>query len=191
MFVNVQRYVDFLAEHSLSQQQFLLLYLIKFRKQSVMEEYMKGFPTADGSMIGKESRQDLIDRGFLKHDAEKGLGIQSYDTTDKFNDLYVNDTWEAMTEFWNLYPGFVRIEGRDVPLTNVDKYQLQLLYGERIGYDVGEHKEVLKDLKYGVLKGLVRQNIEKFVRAEMWQKIREVRLGETNIAELNAKDNEI
>ncbi len=191
MFVNVQRYVDFLAKHSLSQQQFLLLYLIKFKKQSIMQEYMHAFPTGDGSMIGISARQDLIDRGFLKHDEAKGLGVSSYETTDKFNDLYINDTWEAADEFWKMYPGFVRISGRDVPLTNVDRYQFQLLYGERIGYSVDEHKEILKDLKYGLTKGLVRQNIEKFVRSQMWQKIREVRLGEISIAELNSQDNEI
>lgn len=191
MFVNVERYVDFLAKNKISQQQFLLLYLIKFRKESVMKEYMMAFPTHDGSMIGKESRQDLIDRGFLKHDAEKGVGISAYETTQKFNDLYVNDTWEAADEFWKKYPGFVRIGGKDVPLTNVDRYQFQLLYGERIRYSVDEHKEVLADLEYGIKRGLVRQGIEKFVKTEMWQKIRELRKGETQIAELSATDREL
>lgn len=181
MFVNVDRYVKFIGENKLTQPQFLFLFLIKFKKWSALETYRQYFPHGDGSTIGRGDRQDLLDRGFLVHHPEKGIGPDAYETTDKFNDLYINDTWEAADEFWKKYPGFVNISGRPVPLTNVDRYQFQLLYGERIKYSVDEHKEVLKDLEYGLKHGLVRQNIEKFVKSQAWEKIRQLRLSEQTI----------
>jgi hypothetical protein len=184
MFVSVERYVTFIGKHKLTQPQFLFLYLIKFKKWSALQDYRNAFPHDDGSTIGRSDRQDLIDRGFIIHHKEKGIGPDAYETTKVFNDLYVTDVWEAADEVWKKYPGFVRIGGRDVPLTNVDRYQFQLLYGERIGYSVDEHNEVLKDLDYGIKHGLVRQNIEKFVRSQAWEKIRQVRLNEQEIAEV-------
>lgn len=142
---------------------------------------MEAFPTHDGSMIGVESRQDLIDRGFLKHNSELGKGIESYIVTEKFENVVLKDRVEAADQFWKRYPGFVNIGGRDLPLTNADRYAFSILYVEMIGYDYNEHREVLKDLEFGANRGLIKNNIEKFVKAKMWEPIRAIRLGEQAI----------
>lgn len=190
MFINAERYVNFLAKHKLSQPQFLLLYLIKFRKKSVMKLYMEAFPTDDGSMIGTRARQDLIDQGYLVHNVELGKGIEAYETTEKFNNIWLRDSYEAMEELWKVYPGFVNIQGRNVPLTNSDKYQLALQYAETIGHSIDEHKEVLKDVTWGVQRNLVKQNIETFVRSQVYLKIRELRLQEETNKTTEVESNE-
>lgn len=179
-----------MVDNKIGPQQFLFLFLIKKREKESIELYKEGFPSEDGSMIGKFLKDDLIERGFLVHNPEKGKGVSAYDVTEKFDKLFLKDRHEAADEFWKAYPGFVNINGRDVPLTNMDKYQFALKYAERIGYSVDEHKEVMLDLQFGVSKGLVKQNIDKFISAEMWNKIRPLRLGQSKIQTVTHNDQE-
>lgn len=190
MFIDVKRYVKFMVDNKIGPQQFLFLYLIKRKEKETIELYKSGFPTEDNSMIGAFLKQDLIDRGFLTHNIEKGNVMSAYEVTEKFNNLFIKDRHEAADEFWKLYPGFVNIGGNNVPLTNMDRYQFALKYAERIGYSIDEHKAVLEDLKFGVSKGLVRQNIDKFISSQMWEKLRELRLGQQQITTVTHNDQE-
>lgn len=179
MFQDITRYIDFIVKHKLTQSQFLMLYLIRRKSFSVIEKYKKAFPTEDGTMIGLINIQDLIDRGFL----EKVEDL-NYIVTDKFNNIFLSNHFIAADEFWSLYPGFVNINGKNIPLTNMDKYAFSNIYGERIDYSVDEHNEVIKDIKFGRENNLITSNIENFVRSESWHKIREVRLGRQKVIKI-------
>lgn len=185
MFQNVERYVDFITKNDLTQAQFLLLYLTYNKKYECIRKYKEAIPTEDGSMIGKRAKQDLIDRGFIKqiNDDEKA---DSYIITEKFHKLFIKDQFVAGNEFWDKYPGFVKIQGVNTPLTNMDRYAFANLYAGRIDYNVDEHIEVMKDLEFGVRNELIRTSIEKFVKSEGWLKIREVRLNNAKIQEVNS-----
>lgn len=183
MFQDVERYVDFIAKNSLSQPQFLFLYLIRRKKGEVIIKYKNAFPSGDDSMIGEIWKKDLVDRGFLVQVGE-GTKMSDYEVTEKFNNIYLQDRWEALSELYEKYPGFVNIGGVDIPLTACDRYKLAILYVEAIDYSVDEHKEVILDVEYGRTNGLLRANIEKFINGKGWEKIRQLRLKQSTIRQL-------
>jgi hypothetical protein len=185
MFQNVERYVDFITTNKLTQAQFLFLYLIYRKKLDAIIKYKEAVPTEDGSMIGKPSIEDLIKRGFVLK-VDEGISADSFMITEKFHKLFLKNIHVAAQEFWDKYPGFVRIQGVATPLTNMDKYAFANIYGERIDYSVDEHLEVMKDLEFGVQQSLVRTSIEKFVRSEAWKKLREIRLNQRTVQEVDA-----
>lgn len=180
MFQSVKRYIKFIAENKMSQQKFLFLYLIRRKDYESIKIYMEAFPTHDGSMIGEAAKQELIDEGFIEKVGES-TKVTDYVITEKFNKLFLNNYFEAAYEVWDAYPAYVRIDGKNIPLTNMDKYAFANLYGERIDYSVDEHLEVIKDIRFGVEHNLISSNIEKFVRSQSWEKLREIRLRQKQV----------
>ncbi len=171
--IQVDRYIPFLVENELTQPQFLLLYCMYREKWELIAKYKKAFPSDDGSMIGNIYREDLVNRGFLIQ-IEDGDTADCFEITKKFAKIFV-DEFEAGNEFWDIYPAFVISEGKRLPLSTMDKNLFRKIYSDRINHDFEEHKEVMKDLKFAIDEGLINMGIEKFVRSEMWSKIRGMR----------------
>lgn len=175
MFQDVERYLDFIIKHKLTQSQFLMLYLLYRKKYDAISKYKEAFPSDDGSMIGEGLKQDLVERGFIQKVGE-GTKADDYVITNKFTNLFFADRHEAAKDFWANYPGFVNIQGANVPLTNMDKFAFANIYAERIDYSIDEHREVIKDLQFANTNNLIRSSIENFVRSQAWEKIRPIRL---------------
>lgn len=182
MFIDVDRYVNFIIKNKLTQSQFLYLYLIYRKKYNSIKAYKKAFPTEDGTMIGKNLIQDLIDRSFIEKIKEEVVLVTDYRITEKFTHLYFSDIYNATEELKNEYPAFANIQGNNIPLITVDIYKLSGIYGERIDFSVDEHKEVIKDLIYARDKGSIRFSLENFVRGEVWKGIRPSRLANTTVS---------
>lgn len=180
IYANVESYLDFLDKHSLTQQQYIFLYMVKYRMSNGLTKYRSIFPTGDGSLIGKDNVKDLIDRGFLVNDGE-GVKLSNFHVTSLFENQFLQNEFTAANEFWNLYPPFIRIDGNNLPLKNMDKYEFALLYVKRINYLVEEHLEVLKDLEFGKNHNLIKSNIQNFTKAESWTEIRKIRLEKEKI----------
>lgn len=180
MFRDVNMYVEFIAKNKLTQAQFLLLYCLRFNETDAINNYKRAFPTDDGTMIGKPSIQDLMDRGFIVHIGDSNR-ISDYKITDKFNHAFIANHFMAGEELQRAYPGYVIINGANIPLTTMDSYQLANLYAERIKYSIEEHLQVIEDVKYGRDHNLISSKIENFVKGEIWLKIREIRRGNKQI----------
>lgn len=185
MFQSVNRYVDFIVDNNLTQAQFLFLYLIRRKNFDAISKYKTRFKAPDGSMIGEFAKAELIERGFLVHTGE-GETANDYMVSEKFNAIFLKNHFEAADEMWKAYPGYVRIKGENIPLTNMDKYAFSNIYAERIDFSVQEHAEVLKDLEFGKQHNLIKQTIENFTRSESWLKIREIRIGQRKVQEVSS-----
>lgn len=180
MFTNVNKYIDFIVENKLTQAQFLLLYCLRRKNVSAINKYKEAFSTGDGTMIGEAAKKDLIDRGFIQKVGE-GITNEDYQITDKFNHIFLKNHFNAMEEFLSVYPGYIDINGKNVPVQTMDRYNAANIYAERIDYSVDEHLEVMKDMRYGREHNLIRSNVENFIRSESWRKIREIRLGQVKV----------
>lgn len=187
MFQDVEKYVRFLADNRLSQPQFLMMYCLYRKKYEAIAIYKEAFPTPDGGMIGSIEKEDLLNRGFIEMVGTDNKA-SSYKLTDKFTKIYLKDAYAAADEVWGAYPGFVNIDGKNIPLTNMDRYKFANLYAERIKYSVEEHLEVMKDVDFGKRKGLLRTTIEKFAQSENWSKIRQVRLAQEVVQEFRKEE---
>lgn len=175
MFHDVNRYVEFLCKNKLTQPQFLMMYCLHHRKMDAINNYKQHFATPDGGMIGENDKKDLIERGFIQQVGGEGRA-SDYKITEKFTDIFFADQHEAAAAVWAAYPSFTIIGEKRIPLTTMDRYEFANYYAARIDYDVQEHKEVLKDVQYGRKHKLINYGIEKFVKGQMWEGIRQVRL---------------
>lgn len=182
MFVDVEKYVSFIAKNKLTQSQFLFMYLIYRKKWKAYKLFKETcHETDDGTFLGKFLTNDLISREFIEKIGETGK-TGDYKLTEKFTNLYLNDVFIATEELKAAYPAFTVINGNHIPLITIDIFQIAGIYGERIDHSVEEHKEVMKDLLYARDKGVIRMKFENFIRGEMWKGIRPSRLANSEVS---------
>lgn len=167
-------YVNFLIKHNLTQEQYLLLHLLYYREFNLMSKYKKAFPLKEGSMIPKLQIKDLVTREFLVQTTNKG-----YKLGKAFIEIFVTPE-VAVDEIYNLYPAFIKSSlNVDIPLTSMDKNVFKNIYISKIFGNVDEHKEVLKDIQYGIDNNLIKIGINKFLTSDQWKSFRKRRLTET------------
>jgi len=170
--IKTNEYINFLLRTGLTQQQFLLLFLIYKEEQENINKYKERFPNKDTTMIGREATMELLDEGWLKLSKKETLIV-----TDKFTKYFINSGREyLLNELLREYPAFIDKNGVNIPLVTVEKHTYALKYNRRINNSLSVHKEILKDLKYGVNAGLIRFGIAKFIDSEMWVHLRKLRL---------------
>lgn len=178
----LEPYIKFLIEHDLTQDQFLLLELLYHNRIDLIRKYKKQFPTDDGTMISKYLISKLVDKEFLL------VKNNQYALGNKFIEIYVTPEI-ATNEIFNLYPPFIiKDNGVQVPLTSMDRNIFKNIYIRKIKYNLKEHKEILKDLKYGVDKGLIKIGINKFLTSEQWKAFRNMRKKEKDTEDLLEND---
>lgn len=170
-------YVLFIIRHKLTQNQFLLLYLLYKKRKDLIIKYKDAFPSDDSTMIGNYFTDDLIKRGFIIT-TDTGLELG-----EEFLKLFVG-RYEAAEEIFNLYPKYIHNNGMDIPLTIMDRKSFAGIYYDAIGRLYDEHKEVKLDIQYGIDNNLLSLDLEKFVKSHYWKVLRELRLRkEVNINE--------
>lgn len=181
--INIEEFTDFTTKHKLSEKQFILLYflyMIKFvdkeRFMPMMIRYIKVHGVKENGKLKfapDTTKKDLIERGFMKKG--QGTGVAAYELTSKFLDAFVSEHI-AGRDFVNAYPARAVIKGTYIPLKTSDKDEMRRLYVDRIRHSRAEHEEVMQDLEFAVNAGIVNMSIEKFIRSEQWEDIREQRL---------------
>ncbi len=173
--LDCERYIKFLKDNKLTQAQFLFLLLVYKKKWKLIEEYKKIFPSEDGSMIGKQMREDLVRQGFFKRVNPDSDKADNYTITEKFSNIFA-DEYEVGNQIWDLYPKDITSGGKTYPLKLMDKNELRKEYYNRIKGNYEEHLEVLEDLKYAIENNLIKGKIENFVKSEAWTDIRKERI---------------
>lgn len=171
----VKPYVDFLIEHDLTQEQVLFLELIYRKELALIKKYKQHFPNDTNSMISPYLIEKLIKKEFLiKTDTGYMLG-------DKYLDIYVTADI-AVDEVYDLYPTYIMSDkGVEIPLIAMDRKVFREIYIPKIMGNLKEHREVLKDIKYGVDNDLIKIGINKFVTSEFWKALRKRRISEIEI----------
>jgi hypothetical protein len=172
----LDRYVTFLVDNDLTQNQLLFLKLIHAKRVDLIKLYKSKFSDND-SMISDYFLKDLIKKEFLiKTDTGYKLGI-------KFLDIYV-DPDTAVDEIFELYPTFMlSSNGVEIPLTAMDRKVFKEIYIPKILGDLKEHREVIKDVQYAIKHKLISVGINKFVTSEHWKAYRKRRVGDLSVKE--------
>lgn len=180
--IDIERYVEFIVKHKMTQEQFTFLYLLYYstidkKKAHELVKKYKGWIGVD-KMLSDSAREDLITKELIKRtDHTDKFG--SFVIADKFLEAFV-DLEQAARESWNLYPGFFK-EDANAPtytLKSFDFERYKRLYSKAINLSYYEHKEVMLDLKYGKENRLLKYKIENFVKGQGWLDIRQLRLGQ-------------
>lgn len=165
----VDEYVNFIVDNKLNEKQFLVLVLLREQRRDLILKYKEAFPTEDGTMIGIPLIEDLVKKGFLI------FKDKQYVLSSKFLEIYVTPE-VAVDDIYDLYPAFIEnAQGVSIPLNSMDKNIFKEIYIPKIMGSVAEHREILKDIKYGIDAGLIKVGISKFLTSEGWKSLRKLR----------------
>jgi hypothetical protein len=205
MIVMIHEYVSFLARWKISPKQFLLVYLLylteyerrpgrkiysrpAFRKKDVrssLYHYAEWTRTLDEdtervirARFTTGNVQYLVDQGILHPDTNvRGTDLDSLRLSPDFIDtLFINTA--DFEEFWDMYPGFKRTEGKTLSLKVIDKDEFENIYFERI-INKDLHRRVVDALRWAKKKDLVNMSVENFLKAEMWKQFEKEMAKET------------
>jgi len=170
------KYIDFLIENDITQNQYLLLHLIFKQRLDLIQKYKNHFPTDDKTMIGQYFITDLYKKGFLENTQINGKTVIR--VTEKFLSIII-DKHIAAEQIYEIYPSYMESNGNHIPLTSMDRNIFAQIYNEAILSNVKEHLEVLEDIKYGIEHKLLNLGIEKFVKSKYWLTIRKLRINDS------------
>ena len=179
----IDRYIEFLVENQLTQDQYLLLHLLKENRADLITRYKNAFPNEEGTMIGKELITDLIAKEFLIKTTN------GFKLGDKIKNVFSTPD-AAVDEIYDIYPAFIQSDkGVSIPLISMDKKVFRELYIPRIMGSQEEHKEVIKDLEFGISNDLIKMGINKFLTTEQWKVFRKLRTSKNpTITDMTADD---
>ena len=172
--IDIDRYMDFLVDNRINQQQFIFMYLIHLERVDLIRKYKARFPTESNNMISGRNLADLKERGYI---IVHGTNSNEIELTNKFSKIFMDD-YECGNELWGEYPFYITSNGRRYPLKGMDKNVFRNLYAKKIRHSLEEHKEVMKDLQFAKENDLIFTGIEKFLNGEQWSDIRKIRKGE-------------
>jgi len=181
--INLEEYVQFICKHRITQRQYLFLILVYHKRFDLVAEYKKVFPIIEQKgydqqrMLDEDEKDELIKKGFLviKKDSKE---LNPYIIGDKFAELFV-DSLVAIEELYFNYPKFSH-KG-NFPLLTMSIEEAEIKYINRIGGSRIEHKEILKDIEYGVINNLLDIGVQKFIDSEFWNSLRTLRLQESTL----------
>jgi hypothetical protein len=193
MMIEVDRYLAFLEEHDLVPQQFLLLECLMHNNRAAIIKYKKLFPIEDNTMIGKILFDELVQKEFIEiiesknkkepqEDDEKRQVMASHlRVTKKFSKLYT-DKWEAADQIKEIYPAFLKSDGKVYPLTLWSEDTLRETYWKKIKGLHSEHLEVIEDITYALKHNLIKGKLQNFVESRAWLELRKIRKGEVKVS---------
>lgn len=162
----VKDYVKFLAKHSLTPNQFLLLYLLHVKDfESVFRH------NHAGTGWTKDELDDLVDREFITsaaYDKYRDLSADSFKVLPKFTDVFFKASKEAAKEFYSSYPNYIYIDGKRFSTKACSYDEFIKEYDKTIGQDKLEHDRVMKALVISIENGLINMGIDKWFKSRQW-----------------------
>lgn len=168
MIASIDTTVNLCSELNTTFNQTMFLYLTYLDRMDLLYKYSE-----ECSGFSLKELEDLEERGFVEnHNKEGETYSDAYYVTEKFIKALINtDPDIAGEEFWDVYPSFITIDGVKSPLKNTDKSDFVRNYGAKVGKYYHEHQRVMRILRYGIDKNLVRMNIHKWFASEQYNEI--------------------
>ena len=189
--IDATKLVDFLSQLKITANQYLFCHLLYTKEFDTLRKYVTSSYTIKEKeydlRFTEEEIKDLVDRGYVVKLFNKN-SPSSYMVTDKFSRKLFIEIDEAGEQLWDTYPKTLKIDGIIQSTRTCDKEEVLELYAKRIKFSLEKHKEIMILLnKYKVLVKDGRMNgmgIEKWIKGENWDVVKEVSLNENSWNEL-------
>lgn len=181
MISDTQRMIEFMGEHNMNPNQFMLCWILYLDKK---EHKGENLPT-EGSAIANVYRfaeevgpwpdaeiKDLVERGYLVY---RGSGKDYYPdqmrVTRKFSEA-VFASVDDFEHFVQAYPSFVENfndpRKEDIPLKAVDMEKVERIFNQRVKTKA-EFERLMKALEWGKENDKIKMNILNYVSGEIWK----------------------
>lgn len=170
IFVETEKFIDFLVKHKLTPNQFMFCYLKASYDMPSFRKYIK-----EVGFFKMEEIKDLIAKGYVEDFNTEGRDyVDSYLVTPKFTKEIFIETEQAGEELWKAFPPFIHINSTRVSARSCDKEVLIKSYCKKIKNNKNIHEEVLSLLKQAVERNEIKMGIEKWVGSEQWNILKEL-----------------
>lgn len=89
-------------------------------------------------------------------------------------DLYLNGEKNLGKQFYYEYPESNIVQGREIPLKNIDRYGYKSLddfywkYGRAIDFNQATHDRIMNALRYAKANDMIHSSIVDFLRLGWW-----------------------
>lgn len=169
MFLNEEALVDLLIEHKINVNQMYFMYLIHSGSSAIYRI------ANEGKKFYRKEVEELETRGFIRNLNPTSMVQNDEYEIDEFTDNgkkileFLNSEITMADELWNAYPWSFQINGNNVAAKTCDRDMISEIYTKKIKGSMTKHKKILKDVKRGAALGLINCGIEKFVKGEQWE----------------------
>lgn len=181
MIEDTKEFIEFLAEHDISERQFMLCWILYLDK----EKYKGQLLPEEGESIANIYRyielvdqwsskeiKELVERDYL---IDRSSGKNYYPDQLEVADKFVDAVFATQTQFElfvNEYPSFTEHfddpRKGDIPLKAVDMERVHKIFNRKIRSKV-KFKKLMKSLKWAKEQDMVRMNILKYLSGELWK----------------------
>lgn len=184
MISDTKTLINFLGDHNMSPEQFLLCWIhyLDWREYKGEKFPEEGSQIANIyryiERVGKFDRRDindLIQRGYLINTSNDGrIHPDELRVTEKFIDE-VFATQDDFDRFWDAYPSFVPHwdnPREEIPLQFCDMEKCEKIFKRRVTSKV-EFERLMEAIEYGKEHDMIKCNALKFLSGEAWKQILE------------------
>lgn len=184
MIIDVNLFIDTLAKHKLSFEQFMLCYLLCtdpktgvgkntiYSKRASLYKYHSEVKHWSLPEIG-----DLVQRGFIVDmnkvhvDGKRQSYPDHYQVTEKFTSIVFGDPDDMGEQLWKAYPDFFVVDGKRYPAKTCQSGKEELLeyYTKVIKKNKLLHQSIVSLVTQFNKSGEIKMGIEKWVRNHYWE----------------------
>ena len=173
MFLNEEKTIDLLIKHKINASQLHFMYLIHSGSSQIYRI------AEEGKKFYRSEIEDLIDRGFIENmnitrstlDDEYRVSV---DTPEGKNILeFFNEDITMGDELWAVYPYSFMGGDRTFAAKTCDREEITEIYIKRIKGSAKKHREIISLVKRAIAMNLINTGIEKFVKGEQWEYLKE------------------
>lgn len=173
MITDIDKYVDFLCKHRLSESQFLILWLVYTKDKNNLNKYIQ--------VKGNFSKHDihyLIDCKFLDYYNDRDIingnfNMIDFQVSEKFSKIVIIDEDDAYEELCSVYPKWMEVKGTKWPMIKGDPMKIGKSYYKAIKGNKLAHQRVIDiTIKYFKNKPVL-SNIEDYVLNRRWNLLEE------------------
>jgi len=162
MFVDVNKYVELMLKHSVSEHQILIMTLLDSNDINTIKLYKSKLT------FNKEEFKDLLNRGLIKEKNDFEFIV----TIDLFIEEEVTQLFE---EILNLYPDNININGNLASAKSIDIEEFaEYYYHKIIKGDKSKHTKLINIIKdHFQYETYAKMGIEKFLKSKEYERVRE------------------
>lgn len=200
MIQDINKYVDFLIEYNITQEQFLLCYLLYTDAIKELPDGRRKYPDVSNSSsapiarmykyidyIHKRENKNAWTHKDIEHLEKVGFISRPDNVSStspdllKLEDEFIDSLFATDSDFeifWDTYPGFIdnfnNPNGRKIKLKAVDKDQLEKEF-KSIVITNEDFKFLMDNLKWAIKTNNINMNIRNYLTSRQWKEDNKLR----------------
>ena len=176
MFIDVDKYVEFLHDNEINANQYLFCYLLATEDYDNITKVMRDNPLKIQEIDELIAYGRIMIRDWDKNDPR--FKLRNVMITESFKKKLIIDTDDAAEELWKSYFDYGYWNDQRVPARDISPEELAVLYKKIIKNNQQEHERILNITKQFVKsREYAQRGLRKYVENRDWELLEKEGLG--------------